>query len=83
MIGTHRGKSSENGDEGGPVAERGWIDVIESRAGIPERLLLWVRPVLHEEAGVGSKRTLNGSPFVQVRGSEERAHKSRDNRKYE
>src|ERR1039458_8554515 len=70
MVGLDRPKVGELGNGGGSVAHGGRINVIEARAGIPERLPLGMGPMVGQKARVGDERAFDGGPFVGVLGLE-------------
>ena len=46
VVGLDRPEAGDLGNDGGAVAQGGRIDVVEARAGVPQRLPLRMRPVL-------------------------------------
>ena len=70
MVGFHRPEAGEFGNGRGAVAQGGRINVVEARAGVPERLPLGMGPVVGEKARVGNEGAFNGGPFVGVLGFE-------------
>src|ERR1035438_8296291 len=83
MVGLYGPKAGELGDGRGPVAQGGRIDVVEARAGVPERLPLGMRPVVGEKARVGNEGAFDGGPLVGVLGSEIGADQHRREEKYQ
>jgi hypothetical protein len=77
MIGARFGHRIEFSQRRRPISQRGRIDVIETRAAVPERLPERVRPVLFEETRVGDEGALDGRPFVEVLGLEQRPNQHR------
>src|SRR5207253_8806681 len=58
------------GERGCPVSQRWRVDVIETRASIPERLPWRVRPMFLEKTRLGDECALDGRPLVHVLGLE-------------
>src|ERR1039458_8511151 len=83
MVGLDRPKVGELGNGGGSVAQGGRINVIEARAGIPERLPLGMGPMVGQKARVGDERAFDGGPFVGVLGLEVGADQRRREEKHQ
>ena len=56
----------EQGSEGGSIAERRRVDVIEARSAIPERIPSGMRQIFAKDAGIGDKCALDGRPVVEI-----------------
>src|SRR5664279_5516940 len=83
MVGLDRPEVGELGNRRGSVAQGRRINVVEARAGIPERLPLGMRPVVGQKACVANKRAFDGGPFVGVLGFEVGADQHRREEEYE
>src|SRR5260370_10063896 len=69
------------GQRGRSVSQGRWINVIEARAAVPQRLPLRMRPMLLEESRVGDEGALDRRPFVEVFGLEQRPDQARGQKK--
>ena len=73
VVGLDRPEAGELGDCGRAVAHGGRVDVVETRACVPQGLPLRMRPVLAQKARIGDERALDGGPLIRVPGFEVRA----------
>src|SRR5436309_564995 len=60
------------GRDGRAVSRERRIDVIETRAAIPQRVPAWMRPMIQDVAGVGNEGAFDRHPVVEVRDAEPR-----------